>query len=520
MRKLKGARPWLIAACAVVLSASPVLAQDNPFKDVPPNHWAYQAVAQLQKDGIVQGYPDGYFKGQRPLTRYEMAVVVARALAKVESELANANTAPQVKPEDIAALRKLVDEYGTELKDVQKDVAGLKTQVASNTATLKRQQFHLYYFLRAPGVYDERVAAYDHNNNALPSNTKLDGPKTNGLSQLYTSGEVAHGTAWQTLRMIFSGAVNDKVSYSIRLEDRMYWDSTQNNGGNSNTAATGIGPYPTNTYLRLNWAFLSYKDPSGFNAAVGRFVDEDGDVGLAWADYFNGVKLGYAKGGLSAYAFYAFNGGSASAINPYPGTSGQSIAGRVAYALKGNNGNSGHIGVNYITNINEFAESQHVNVGSVDAAYSFNKDLTLQVEGLHRFGKDNFGNTWKDANAFWGKAFLGPTAPKEGNAYLELGFIGSGQNSLNGHTEVLGTPDYQNFYFNNPNGYQIAYGGLHYFFSPGAQVGLFYEGWRLNPNDYIQLPAQGAPGSPCAAGGCYITRDDGRAIFLQTLLAF
>ena len=47
--------------------------------------WAYAAVAQLAAAGLVQGYPDGTFRGDRAMTRDEMAVIVARVLAKVET---------------------------------------------------------------------------------------------------------------------------------------------------------------------------------------------------------------------------------------------------------------------------------------------------------------------------------------------------------------------------------------------------------------------------------------------------
>ncbi|MFA4030274.1 MAG: hypothetical protein GDYSWBUE_001916 [Candidatus Fervidibacterota bacterium] len=52
-------------------------------KDVPPTHWAYQAVRQLVEWGILEGYPDGTFKGSQPLTRYEFALAVWRVLNKI-----------------------------------------------------------------------------------------------------------------------------------------------------------------------------------------------------------------------------------------------------------------------------------------------------------------------------------------------------------------------------------------------------------------------------------------------------
>ena len=53
----------------------------NPFSDVTPDSWAYQAVSQLAAAGIVNGYPDGTFKGQNDITRYEMAQMIAKAMA-------------------------------------------------------------------------------------------------------------------------------------------------------------------------------------------------------------------------------------------------------------------------------------------------------------------------------------------------------------------------------------------------------------------------------------------------------
>ncbi len=64
-----------------------VQAQDaRPFEDVKPDHWAYQAVTDLHIKGIVTGYPEGHFNGQRTLTRYEFAVALKRALDRLPAE--------------------------------------------------------------------------------------------------------------------------------------------------------------------------------------------------------------------------------------------------------------------------------------------------------------------------------------------------------------------------------------------------------------------------------------------------
>ncbi len=56
------------------------LAQSLPYADVTPEHWAYDAVAELSTLGIVTGYPDGRFDGTRAATRYEIALIAARVL--------------------------------------------------------------------------------------------------------------------------------------------------------------------------------------------------------------------------------------------------------------------------------------------------------------------------------------------------------------------------------------------------------------------------------------------------------
>ncbi len=75
--------PLMRLAAAAALAALLVVparqaARATPFADVPASRWAYQYLQSLQADGLIEGYPDGEFKGDRPLTRYEMAAIVAR----------------------------------------------------------------------------------------------------------------------------------------------------------------------------------------------------------------------------------------------------------------------------------------------------------------------------------------------------------------------------------------------------------------------------------------------------------
>ncbi|MCI7261114.1 MAG: S-layer homology domain-containing protein, partial [Selenomonadales bacterium] len=71
-----------LTTALVVGAASTTFAATNPFSDVPADHWAYDAVSQLAADGVIEGYGDDTFKGDKNITRYEMAQMVAKAMAK------------------------------------------------------------------------------------------------------------------------------------------------------------------------------------------------------------------------------------------------------------------------------------------------------------------------------------------------------------------------------------------------------------------------------------------------------
>ncbi|HEV8023243.1 MAG TPA: S-layer homology domain-containing protein [Candidatus Lustribacter sp.] len=98
----------------------------TPLADVPANHWAYQAIQTLAADGLIDGYPDGSFKGDRPLTRYEMAAIVARVIAKLEAQ--GAGTASKA---DLEQLQKLIDALKDELDALGVRVTSLEDAVAS-----------------------------------------------------------------------------------------------------------------------------------------------------------------------------------------------------------------------------------------------------------------------------------------------------------------------------------------------------------------------------------------------------
>ena len=113
-----------IFAATAVLGVTTAFAA-NPFSDVTPDSWAYQAVSQLANAGIVNGYPDGTFKGQNDITRYEMAQMVAKAMAN--QDRANA--------EQQAMINRLADEFSNELNNLGVRVARLEDRVGNVKVT-------------------------------------------------------------------------------------------------------------------------------------------------------------------------------------------------------------------------------------------------------------------------------------------------------------------------------------------------------------------------------------------------
>ena len=114
----------LIVALALVFVlgiAGTAFAAANPFTDVPAKHWAYDAVSKLAKAGILDGYGDGTYRGERTATRYEMAQATAKAMARADKADA------QMK----ALIDKLAVEFAAELNNLGVRVAKLEKNASS-----------------------------------------------------------------------------------------------------------------------------------------------------------------------------------------------------------------------------------------------------------------------------------------------------------------------------------------------------------------------------------------------------
>ncbi|ETN88853.1 S-layer homology domain-containing protein [Thermus sp. NMX2.A1] len=121
----------LLAGLLTVLSMGFGLAQ---FSDVPAGHWAKEAVEALAAKGLVIGFPDGTFRGNESLTRYQAALIIYRLLQQIEGELKAKGESPTMQAmssEDLEALKNAVQELAAELAALGVRVSALEDSAAT-----------------------------------------------------------------------------------------------------------------------------------------------------------------------------------------------------------------------------------------------------------------------------------------------------------------------------------------------------------------------------------------------------
>lgn len=223
-----------LTTALVVGAASTTFAAANPFADVPADHWAYDAVAQLVQDGIVNGYAaDGTYKGDQNMSRYEMAQIVAKAMAK--SEAADNNN------------KALIDKLAAEFSD---ELANLGVRVADLEA-------------KTDNVKWEGLIRYDWTHQNYESNTKHSNADDNYIK----------------LRFEPSMTINENWSGHARIDYDVQKDET--NGGNNGVAE-----------VKHLWTEGQY---GKFDVKLGRFGSfSDNSHGLVMDTDVTGAELNYA----------------------------------------------------------------------------------------------------------------------------------------------------------------------------------------------------------------------------------
>lgn len=283
---LKAAIAACFACAAVTVSAA------NPFTDVSADDWAYQAVASLSDEGVIDGYPDGTFRGDKHVTRYEIAQIVARLMAKEDTLNASQKE----------TLAKLSSQYADELKDLGVRIAELEK---------KRGATDLITELRVQSIdrYDDVFKGKKHNEISTRVRLNTITP-VNDRVHLY-------GQIETILDM------NGKNSYDVNRYD---WNKEKEGktGAAANRDGYGDGDFHLNR-LWTTYHFGPQQDttnlpfgPSKNLIGIGQFPVKMGVTGYTYDGEVKGVFASfgdYLKGGRLTLAFgratninYAYTG--------------------------------------------------------------------------------------------------------------------------------------------------------------------------------------------------------------------
>ena len=235
----------LALAAVAALTAGVSAYAANPFSDVTPDDWAFQAVSDLSAQGVVEGYPDGSFKGERNMTRYELAQIIARLMAKED----------QLNAEQQATLDKLAGEYADELANLGVRVANLEKKVGNISWS-----------------GDARMQ-YQH--------------------ALNDDGKAKDADVWSgRMRINVQGQVNDQVTVNGRFVTNMYFKNADGDDGNTTMDRINAKWTPNDaTYVTVGRQGVALD-------VTGTFWDEDGvfdGVAAGWDNGKVGVEAGYGR---------------------------------------------------------------------------------------------------------------------------------------------------------------------------------------------------------------------------------
>lgn len=265
---LKTAMAALFATAAFTVSAA------NPFADVDTSSWAYQAVCQLSDQGVVEGYPDGTFKGDKNVSRYELAQIIARLMAKEDS----------LNDSQKAAVQKLSAEYADDLQNLGVRVKELekKTGNLSTITELRVQDIPRY-----DNVYKDNKSSHDELSLRVRINTMAN---VNDRSTVYSQLET-------TMSM------NGSTPFDPNRQD---WSSRESSDADKTRTGYGDGDFHMNR-LWATYHFGKKQDtsklpfgPSKNLIGIGQFPVKMGVTGYTYDGQFKGAFISfgdYRQGG-------------------------------------------------------------------------------------------------------------------------------------------------------------------------------------------------------------------------------
>ena len=265
------------AVCAFFAGAAMTASAANPFSDVESDSWAYEAVASLSDQNIVEGYPDSTFKGDKHITRYEMAQITARLLAKRDS----------LSADQQSVVDKLSREYANDLSSLGVRISELEKKTGKTSLLTE---------LRVQGIdrYDDIFKDTKEKHYELGARVRLNTmTRINDRSTLYGQLETYMG-------------MNGRDPYDI---NKYTYDK---NGNESVRAGHSDGELHLNR-LWTTFQFGKKQDttnlpfgPSKNLIGIGQFPVKMGVTGYTYDGEFKGAFItfgDYIKGGRLTIAY-------------------------------------------------------------------------------------------------------------------------------------------------------------------------------------------------------------------------
>lgn len=265
------------AVCAFFAGAAMTASAANPFSDVESDSWAYEAVASLSDQNIIEGYPDGTFKGDKHITRYEMAQITARLLAKRDS----------LSADQQSVVDKLSREYANDLSSLGVRISELEKKTGKTSLLTE---------LRVQGIdrYDNIFTEKKEKHYELGARVRLNTiTRVNDRSTLY--GQL------ETFISMNGREMFDPNKYTYHKDGSMHVAGGHNDGDvhlNRLLATYQFGPKQDTSNLPFG--------PSKNLIGIGQFPVKMGVTGYTYDGEFKGafLKLGdYLKGHQFTFAF-------------------------------------------------------------------------------------------------------------------------------------------------------------------------------------------------------------------------
>lgn len=250
----------------------------SQFSDVQPTDWAFQALQSLvERYGCIAGYPNGTYRGNRALTRYEFAAGLNACLDRVNELIATA-TSDIVKKEDLATLQRLQEEFAAELATLRGRVDALEAR----TAELEANQFSTTTKLVGEAIFalSDPLAnrSNDRNNTVFQDRVRLDLQTSfTGKDVLHTRLATGNGNRFNLGAAARPGAAGNNGTFEGTQTYQINGDTSNSNRVNLDWLAYYVPVGPANLYIAATGAIHSdyaatvnpyFEDYDGGNGAL------------------------------------------------------------------------------------------------------------------------------------------------------------------------------------------------------------------------------------------------------------